>query len=108
MSRYGSLMDYDRRKLQKQCRVMEKQELLLLAVDLEAEWPKEGNPFRNLRGRETPLALLTLRGSRDSREKLGRFLTEQGFRLLLSRDLTEQQKAGGMDLLALEIRKKIL
>ena len=108
VSRYGSLMDYDRRKLQKQCRVMEKQELLLLAVDLEVEWPKEGNPFRNLRGRETPLALLTLRGSRDSREKLGRFLTEQGFRLLLSRDLTEQQKAGGMDLLALEIRKKIL
>ena len=69
---------------------------------------ERGESFRNLRGRETPLALLTLRGSRDSREKLGRFLTEQGFRLLLSRDLTEQQKAGGMDLLALEIRKKIL
>ena len=50
MSRYGSLMDYDRRKLQKQCRVMEKQELLLLAVDLEAGMAERGESFPEFKG----------------------------------------------------------
>lgn len=106
VSRYGELLDYDRRKLQKQSRTMERQDLLLLAADLDREWPENGFPFRNLRGEGTPLALLLFGSGSSAKEELRRRLCSQGFRLLAVLE-PEEQGIDWIDGWALELRKKL-
>ena len=105
VSRYGELLSYDRRKLRKQLRCMDRQQVLLLAVDLDAGWPEDGFPFRNLRGQGTPLALLLLGGEDRSRLELKEGLRSRGFRLLTC--LEPGEGPGDIEKWALEIRTKL-
>ena len=57
VSRYGAYLDLDRKKLRKQGKVFGSRELLIFVLDPGAEIPEDGQPWRNLQGRNTPLVL---------------------------------------------------
>ena len=108
LSRYGEILDYGRRKLQKQTRIMQKQDLLVcfLPEEPEEEMPL-GERFRNLRGNGAAV-ILSGYGWEAKTEAVHAFFRERGFRLLADclpgPDTDEKQIAET----ALLIREKVL
>lgn len=108
LSRYGEVLDYGRRKLQKQSRALRQQDLLVVFFpeDTEKEMPIRER-FRNLHGNGA--AAVPVYSAHSGREEeYSAFLRERGFRII-----TELEKYSGPDEewfaeTALLIREKVL
>ncbi|MDO4623047.1 MAG: tRNA (guanosine(37)-N1)-methyltransferase TrmD [Eubacteriales bacterium] len=113
VTRYGKIMDYNRRKLQKTRMVMEKDELLLLVMDESSIAGSESEDaipveerFRNLYGNDTPVILI-YEGSVQAEELLV-FLRSRGFLPLEPEKLPFSASEDEITGTALNIRKKTL
>lgn len=103
LSRYGSFFSYDRKKLQKQKRVLRSYDLLLLSADETETEISFQERLRNLRGSGTRYVLL-YRG--EDREALRRFLADRGFKEIACVALDDLGDADRIAEEALRIRKK--
>ena len=108
VSRYGTVADYRRRKLQKQTRVLHSQDLLLcfLPVDPEGELPLRER-FRNLRGKDAR-AVFVLAGQSTVSEEIRLFFRERGFLILGEFSVMPETDDDGIAETALHIREKAL
>lgn len=107
VSRYGTLSDYGRRKLQKQSRVLRNQDLLLccLPPDPDGELPLRER-FRNLRGNDSKVVLVQT-GWEGSLDESRAFFRERGFRILAECSLIAEEGSAIAET-ALYIREKAL
>ena len=108
VSRYGTLMDYGRRKLQKQNRVLHAQDLLLcfLPQDPEKELLLKER-FRNLRGSDAK-AVLVKAGPEGITGEEHAFFVRQGFHILGEYCLMPDAEEDRIAETALRIREKAL
>lgn len=108
VSRYGTIADYRRRKLQKQTRTLRSQDLLLcfLPQDPEAELPLRER-FRNLRGQDAKTVLVQ-EGQNGISEETRLFFRERGFRILGEYHIESCPEADSLAETALRIREKVL
>ena len=108
LSRYGEVLDYGRRKLQKQVRILQKQDVLVcvLPADPEEEMPLRER-FRNLRG-EGAAVILTGAGWEPYTDIVHSFFREKGFRVsgdfMMDTDADENR----ISETAVHIREKVL
>ena len=108
VSRYGTLLDYGRRKLQKQTRVLRGQDLLLCFLPRDPE--KElllKERFRSLRGIDAK-AVLIKAGWDGIPEEIRAFFARQGFRILCECSLMPDAGESSIAETALCIREKAL
>ena len=106
LTRYGSVLDFNRKKLRKQKWMLQKRELLLLVLP-EQEEENDGLSFQNLRGSGALCALVWLGEPAEERKiRMRSLLEKQGFRLLEEVCLAASPDEDAAGRTALEIRKK--
>ena len=109
LSRYGTVLDYGRKKLQKMHRSFQPQDLVLFVLPEEPQEMALSERFRNLRGEHTPAILLADDPQQEACRELAKLLWEQGFSVIgqETREDAYRTPEGCVEL-ALEIRKKVL
>ena len=107
LSRYGEVLDYGRKKLQKQSRVLERQDLLVCLLPSDAEEEDLRERFRNLYGREAA-AVLICTGGEETQEVPRAFFRGRGFRVLEEYVLPAEAAEKEIEETALHIREKVL
>ncbi len=111
LSRYGELLNFNRKKLRRQRYCFECQDMLLILADKEIiENPGEPEAFLNMTGRMTPCFILIADdgGHREKVEQKLRILLEsQGFLYQGSRFLSDSGNCSQINKIALEIRKQL-
>ena len=109
LSRYGSLLDFNRKKLRKQRYHFDPQDLLLIVVDEKLlENPGEPEAFTNIRGRKTPCIILVTAPEESMAvldQKLRTILEGQGFLYKKMYHLTLMEAEARITETALDIRK---
>ena len=105
VSRYGSCLDLNRKKIRRQGRVFGERELLILGLDPEAETPEDGRPWRNLRGRGTPLVLVFPKAGQEP--PAAEEMEKQGFRVLTVFSGSLQKLSEETREYAIQIRKNL-
>ena len=107
LSRYGEVLDYRRRKLQKQLRVLNRQNLAVffLPVDPEGEMTLQER-FRSLRGNGAAAVLIGT-GKGDRSDKIPDFFRERGFRIMGEYTIDPNDEIH-IEETALNIREKVL
>ena len=107
LSRYGDVLDYNRRKLQKQTRSMDGKDLLVCVIPSEEGEPAVRERFRNLRGDGTPAVLVVSSDCGGQTDEILPFLKERQFRVLHTiglADASEEAISGA----ALRVREMLL
>ena len=108
MTRYGKLLDFNRKKLRKQRVSLGKQDLLLLVLPGRQEEEGDSESFRNLRGDESPCVLVWLGEPEPERKKqLAELQEKQGFRMLAEFFLEKEMGEAQAGEIALGIRRKL-
>lgn len=111
LSRYGTLLDFNRKKLRKQRYYFERQDLLLVVVDDEIlKNPGEPETFSNVRGKKTPcMAVITAQDEQleQVEEKLKTMFEKQGFLYKKTYHLPSLEQVDKMNEIALDIRRKM-
>ena len=108
VTRYGKLLDFNRKKLRKQRVSLGKQDLLLLVLPGRQEEEGDSESFRNLRGDESPCVLVWLGEPEPERKKqLAELQEKQGFRMLAEFFLEKEMGEAQAGELALGIRRKL-
>ena len=113
LSRYGTVLDYGRKKLQKMLRRFGERDLVLFVLPEAGTQEADAVPLperiRNLRGEHTPAVLLYDASAPELRREAVRLLWEAGFPVIREEERRELYRdPEGCAELALEIRKKIL
>ena len=104
LSRYGTVLDYGRKKIRRTRLKLQANDLLLLFAEEDEEIPAEER-FRLLSGNDTPCVLLTGRGGEgDSRS----FLEGHGFSVLEELPCGLLEEPLSLTKTALRIREKVL
>lgn len=111
LSRYGTLLDFNRKKLRKQRYYFERQDLLLIMVDEEIlKNPGEPEAFSNVRGKKTPY-IVVITDQKDkfeqAEEKLKEMLEKQGFLYKETYLLPSCEEGAKINEIALDIRRKM-
>ncbi|HIU74349.1 MAG TPA: tRNA (guanosine(37)-N1)-methyltransferase TrmD [Candidatus Pelethocola excrementipullorum] len=111
LSRYGTLLDFNRKKLRKQRYHFERQDLLVVMVDEEIlKNPGEPEAFSNVRGKKTPcMAVITTQEEQlgQVEEKLKAMFDKQGFLYKKTYHLPSLEKVDKLNEIALDIRRKM-
>ena len=108
MTRYGTVLDFNRKKLRKQKILFQKQDLLLLVLPGNEEEENDVETFQNLKARGTPCVLVWLGEPGEGRQAtLERQMEQKGFQRIsafLQKDFPGEDEIMGI---ALAVRKKL-
>lgn len=105
VSRYGEMLDLNRKKLRRQKTLLGEKDLLLAVVDEKIRRdPGEPEAFEHMRGRKTPCIIISL-GDPAAAQQVQKRLEEKGF--LVKRIFIREENALEIQKTALEIRRQI-
>lgn len=107
ISRYGRLLDYNRAKLQKEKRTLDKDELIVIFTDLSSDREELKDIFRNLRAFNSPAFIVDISGEKKASEEMINALRAKGLLISDACCFGISDNRDDMEIAALEIRKLI-
>ncbi len=107
ISRYGNLLDYNRARLQREKRTLDKDELFIIFTDLSSDRQELKNIFRNLKALESPSFIVDISGEKKASKEIIAFLRDKGLVISDNSCFSISDSKADMEKTALEIRKLI-